>query len=62
MDSETLETAATTPASATVDGTSAQQRSLPDLIAMDRYLSSKQAAASRKPGIRFAKLLPPGMT
>ncbi len=37
-------------------------RALPDQIEADKYLASKAAAKARKPGIRMAKFLPPGMT
>ena len=37
-----------------------RQHSLKDQIEADRYLASKEAMASKSPGVRFAKILPPG--
>lgn len=58
----TIEDAAANPASVSVDGQTVQTRSLSELIEADRYLRSKEAAASgkRPGGIRFTKLIPPG--
>lgn len=50
------------PASASIDGQSATAHNLRDQIALDKYLASKAAANSKRPGIRFSKFLPPGMT
>lgn len=37
-----------------------EQHSLKDQIAADQYLAAKAAAANRKRGLRFTKLVPPG--
>ena len=49
------------PKQAGVDGVSTQQHSLPDQIAADKYLASKDAA-SRNPAKAFTrvKIVPPG--
>lgn len=62
MDLQTIiEDAAQGPASARVDTTEAKQQPLPDLIAADKYLAGKEAAANTtRRGIRFVKLIPPG--
>lgn len=48
------------PAKATGDAGSVEQHRLSEQIAADRYLTSKQAAKSKKRGLRFNKLVPPG--
>lgn len=48
------------PAKASGDAGSVQQHPLTDQIEADRYLSSKDAAKSKKRGLRFNKLVPPG--
>lgn len=48
------------PAKASGDSGSMEQHPLPDQIAADRYLASKQAAKSKRLGLRFTKLVPPG--
>lgn len=50
------------PAKASGDSGSMEQHKLPDQIAADRYLCSKEAAASKTRGLRFSKLVPPGAT
>jgi hypothetical protein len=42
------------------DAGAVEQHSLPDQIAADRYLASKQAVRSKSKGIRISKLIPPG--
>jgi hypothetical protein len=37
-----------------------EQHSLKDQIAADQYLAAKAAARTRKRGLRFTKLVPPG--
>lgn len=37
-----------------------EEHPLPDLIAADRYVSSKKAASQKVFGLRFIKLIPPG--
>ena len=48
------------PAKASGDAGSVEQHKLTDQIAADRYLASKDAAKSKKRGLRFNKLVPPG--
>jgi hypothetical protein len=49
------------PAKAAGDAGSVEQHPLPDQIAADRYLASKEAAKDKKRGLRFNKLVPPGV-
>lgn len=51
-----LREAVDSPASGSVDGQSFTSHNLRDLIAMDRYLASKQALAGGGSGIRVMKL------
>lgn len=59
-----IESAISSPQSATVDGRSATARSIADLIAADRYLrenaASENTAPGRRLGISFFKTRPPG--
>ncbi len=48
------------PAKAAGDTGSVEQHKLPDQIAADRFLASKEAAKSKSRGLRFNKLVPPG--
>ena len=48
------------PAKASGDAGSIEQHKLSDQIDADRYLCSKEAAKSKKRGLRFNKLVPPG--
>lgn len=48
------------PAKATGDSGSIEQHKLPDQIAADRYLAAKAAAKSKRRGLTFNKLVPPG--
>ncbi|MCI0364936.1 MAG: hypothetical protein L0219_13745 [Phycisphaerales bacterium] len=48
------------PARAQGDSGSVQQHPLPDQIAADRYLASKQAAAAPAKALRLTRLIPPG--
>jgi len=57
---DAIEENALGPASATVDGTSATQHRLPDLIEADRYQKAKTGAAKNHLGLRFRKLEPGG--
>lgn len=59
---ETIETAAVEPQSASADGVMVQGRSLADLIEADRYLAAKRAASKGFGGIRMAKIVPGGAT
>lgn len=55
-----IETAATGPSMVTVDGETVKARSIDEMIKADRYLAAKTAAANRKTGIRFAKIVAGG--
>jgi hypothetical protein len=57
---DTIRENAEGPAKAAGDAGSIEQHKLPDQIAADRYLSSKDAAKSKRRGLRFNKLVPPG--
>ena len=48
------------PRRASGDAGSVEQHSLADQIAADRYLAAKQAARTKRRGVRFSKLVPPG--
>ena len=48
------------PAKASGDAGSIEQHKLTDQIDADRYLCSKDAAGSKRRGLRFNKLVPPG--
>lgn len=58
---DTIKQNAEGPKQASADGVSAQQHSLADQIAADKYLAGKDAA-SRNPAKAFArvKIVPPG--
>lgn len=64
MASTTLQTAiednAAGPQKASGDAGSVEQHSIPDQIAADRYIASKDAVQNKKRGLRFNKLVPPG--
>ena len=57
---DTIETNAKGPAKATGDSSSMEQHPLPDQIAADRYLASKNATKTKGLGIGLKKLVPPG--
>jgi hypothetical protein len=57
---QTIRDNADGPAKASGDSGSMEQHKLSDQIAADRYLASKQAAKSRRLGLRFTKIVPPG--
>lgn len=57
---EAIRENATGPAKAAGDAGSMEQHKLPDQIAADKYLASKEAAQSKSRGLRFNKLVPPG--
>jgi hypothetical protein len=60
---ETIATNAAGPAEARSDNSSAKQHSLQDQIAADKYLRSQQAAATTgATGLRFMRLVPPGIS
>ena len=58
--SDQIETAAATPAAASVDGQSVTSRGIADLITADQYLAVKEAVAKRRRGLAFTKLINPG--
>jgi hypothetical protein len=57
-----LESAATSPKSVSVDGRSAESRSVDDLLKLAAYQAAKDAASSNVAGfgMRFQKIRPPG--
>jgi hypothetical protein len=57
---DTIRTNAQGPAKASADSTSMEQHSLPDQIAADRYLQSKQAVRGKRLGLKLLKIVPPG--
>ena len=57
---DTIRQNAQGPAKAAGDAGSVEQHKLPDQIAADRYLASKDAAKSKRRGLVFNKLVPPG--
>ncbi len=48
------------PKRARGDSGEVEQHPLPDQIAADRYLASKEAAKAKGLGVRVAKMIPPG--
>jgi len=60
--SPNIQTAASSPAEASVDGTTVKQRPISELIEADRYLASKTAASNKFRGLRFNTITPPGST
>lgn len=48
------------PAKAAGDAGSVEQHKLADQIAADKYLASKEATKSKRRGLAFNKLIPPG--
>jgi hypothetical protein len=57
---DTIRENAQGPARAAGDAGSVEQHKLPDQIAADRYLASKEATQSKSRGLRFNKFIPPG--
>ncbi len=57
---DTIRQNAQGPAKAAGDAGSVEQHKLPDQIVADRYLASKEAAKSKRRGLVFNKLVPPG--
>jgi hypothetical protein len=57
---DTIRENAEGPAKAAGDAGSMEQHKLPDQIAADKYLASKEAAKSKRRGLVFNKLVPPG--
>jgi hypothetical protein len=56
----TIREDAEVPAKASGDSGSMEQHKLADQIAADRYLASKKALRSKRLGLRFTKIVPPG--
>jgi hypothetical protein len=57
---DAIRTNAEGPAKAAGDAGSVEQHKLTEQIAADRYLASKEAVQSKRRGLRFSKLVPPG--
>lgn len=57
---DAIEQNAKGPAKASGDAGSVEQHPLPDQIEVAKFLASKEAAKSKKRGLRFNKLVPPG--
>ena len=58
----TIRDSAQGPAKASGDSGSVEQHRLSEQIEADRYLASKGAARSKRRGLAFNKLVPPGVT
>jgi hypothetical protein len=56
----TIRDNASGPASASADGVSVEQHSLPDQIAADKYLAQKQAGRNPAKALTRVKIIPPG--
>lgn len=57
---DTIRDNAQGPAKASGDAGSVEQHKLSEQIEADRYLAAKQAAKSKRRGLSFNKLVPPG--
>ena len=57
---DTIRENAEGPAKAAGDSGSIEQHKLADQIAADRYLCAKEATKSKRRGLAFNKLVPPG--
>jgi hypothetical protein len=57
---DTIRQNAQGPAKVAGDAGSVEQHSLAEQIDADKYLASKEAAKSKRRGLRFNKLVPPG--
>ncbi len=57
---QTIRENAAGPKRAQGDSGSVEQHSLPDQVAADRYLASKEAVKKPTKGLWFTKLVPPG--
>jgi hypothetical protein len=55
-----IESIASGPADATVDGNRVVAQKLGDLIEADKYLSARAATRGRKRGLNLARFRPPG--
>jgi hypothetical protein len=58
----TIRESAQSPSKASGDSGSVEQHKLSEQIGADRYLASKAAARSKRRGLVFNKLVPPGVT
>jgi hypothetical protein len=58
---DTIRQNAEGPARASGDAGSVEQHKLSDQIEADKYLAAKDAAKSKSRGLRFNKLVPPGI-
>lgn len=58
--SDDIETAATKPKSATIDGNTVTAHTLAELIEADQYLKTLDAVDSAKRGLVFQRFKPPG--
>jgi hypothetical protein len=58
--STNIEADAKTPKKVTTDGVTVEARSVQEQIDADAYLASKTATASKKRGLVFGKISPPG--
>ena len=57
---DTIRQNAQGPATASGDAGSVEQHKLSEQIEADKYLASKEAAKSKRRGLRFNKIVPPG--
>ena len=57
---DTIRSNAQGPAKVASDAGSVEQHAPSEQIAADRYLAAKQAANSKRRGLRFNKIVPPG--
>jgi hypothetical protein len=57
---DTIRENAKGPAKVAGDAGSVEQHKPSEQVAADRYLASKEAAKSKRRGLRFNKLVPPG--
>jgi len=57
---DTIRENAQGPAKASGDSGSVEQHKLADQITADQYLCAKEAAKSKRRGLAFNKLVPPG--
>jgi hypothetical protein len=60
LNDDTIRENAAGPAEVSGDSGAMKQHSPRDQIAVDRYLSSKQASRSSGLGVRISKIVPPG--
>ena len=57
---DTIRQNAEGPAKVAGDAGSVEQHKIDEQIEADRYLASKEAAKSKRRGLRFNKIVPPG--